>query len=345
MSEGKFARPVVSIVIPVYNVAPYIEECAESLFNQTLKNIQYIFIDDASTDNSVEILEKVISQYPERAFRTTLIKHKENKGVSYTREEGVRQADGEWIIHCDADDVVDSEMYATLFNEAQARDSDILICGYRLFGKDIKDYYMRQGERGMSSQEMLEALMGVDKKGLHGSLCNKLIKRKYWDDISFNRATSFCEDKMTLVDILLKFPNLKIHTIPECFYGYRIRENSLTFRKDEKRTEEILSLIETTENLRDNNPQISENVFNAQIISLLYLFLRHGAPIKEFSKTYGKYQNKIKDNKILNKAEKLHLYFALKGNIPISKFVEECNSRAREIIKKRKYKKRRRKQQ
>ena len=70
---------LVSVIIPVYNVAPFIEQCAQSLFRQTLENVEFIFVDDASPDNSMELLEKCLEQYPARKSRTKLLHHPVNR--------------------------------------------------------------------------------------------------------------------------------------------------------------------------------------------------------------------------------------------------------------------------
>ena len=104
-------NPKVSVIIPVYNVEKYIERCARSLLEQSLKDIEYIFVDDCSPDNSITMLENILKEYPERQPLVKILFHEPNRGLAYTRQEGVDAAKGEYIIHCDSDDWVEPEMY------------------------------------------------------------------------------------------------------------------------------------------------------------------------------------------------------------------------------------------
>ena len=107
--------PKVSVIIPVYNVEKYIEKCARSLFEQTLDDIEYIFIDDCSPDNSMLVLSKVLKSYPKREAQVRIIRNPENKGVAYSRTIGMKAATGEYMIHCDPDDWVDKELYQNMY--------------------------------------------------------------------------------------------------------------------------------------------------------------------------------------------------------------------------------------
>lgn len=123
-------HPKVSIIIPIYNAEPYIEKCAETLFSQTLNDIEYIFVDDCSPDKSIEKLQIVLNKFPHRKNYVKIIKHEINKGVSQTRQDGVDLASGEYIIHCDPDDWVEPDMYEQMYNTAVAENADIVSCNF-----------------------------------------------------------------------------------------------------------------------------------------------------------------------------------------------------------------------
>lgn len=103
--------PKVSIIIPVYGVEKYIERSARSLFEQTLDDIEYLFIDDCTPDKSVEILKRVLEEYPHRKSQVVIHRMEQNSGQAKVREWGMRNATGEYVIHCDSDDWVDMHMY------------------------------------------------------------------------------------------------------------------------------------------------------------------------------------------------------------------------------------------
>lgn len=117
----------VSVIVPVYNVAPYIERCARSLFEQTLESLEILFIDDCSPDNSSEIIEKILEEYPNRVANTKILKNFSNAGQAGVRKRGILAASGRYIIHCDGDDWVDKNLYEDALNAAIKTDADIVI--------------------------------------------------------------------------------------------------------------------------------------------------------------------------------------------------------------------------
>jgi glycosyltransferase involved in cell wall biosynthesis len=122
--------PKISIIIPVFRVEKYIERCVRSLFEQTLDDIEYIFINDCTPDNSMMILSNLIEQYPYRKSQVKIIHHTINKGVSAARNAGLKTATGEYIIHCDSDDWVEKDMYESLYDKAIAEDADMVGCDF-----------------------------------------------------------------------------------------------------------------------------------------------------------------------------------------------------------------------
>ena len=95
----------ISIIVPIYNVEQYIERCARSLFEQTYDDIEYVFVDDCSPDNSLNILYEVLNDYPHRISNVKIIRHIENKGLTAARNSGLEVATGDYIAHCDSDTV------------------------------------------------------------------------------------------------------------------------------------------------------------------------------------------------------------------------------------------------
>ena len=96
--------PKVTVIIPVYGVEKYISRCARSLFEQTLDDIEYIFVDDCTKDNSIGVLQEVLEQYPQRREQTRIVKLLVNSGQAAARKYGMQLATGDYIIHCDGDD-------------------------------------------------------------------------------------------------------------------------------------------------------------------------------------------------------------------------------------------------
>ena len=124
-------QPRLSIIIAVYNCEKYIETCARSLFEQTLDNIEYIFVNDATPDDSLSILEKIIGEYPTRKPLVKIISLEKNGGVSNARRIGIENTTGEYVIHTDSDDWVDIDMFERLYHKAKETDADIVGCNFR----------------------------------------------------------------------------------------------------------------------------------------------------------------------------------------------------------------------
>jgi len=98
---------LVSVIVPIYNVEGYIEKCVRTLFEQTYQNIEYIFVDDCSPDNSVNILEIVLEEYPDRKNQVHIVRHEINKGSASSRNTGLDLVNGEYIMFADSDDYTD----------------------------------------------------------------------------------------------------------------------------------------------------------------------------------------------------------------------------------------------
>ena len=99
-------NPKVSILVPIYGTELYIEKCARTLFEQTYDNIEFIFVNDCTRDNSVNVLKRVLEEYPLRKSQTRIIEHKENKGLAGSRLTGLQNATGEYVWCVDSDDYI-----------------------------------------------------------------------------------------------------------------------------------------------------------------------------------------------------------------------------------------------
>ena len=146
--------PLVSIIVPVYGVERYIARCAVSLFEQTYKEVEYIFVNDATPDKSIEVLRTVMKRYPERAKAVRIVEHPKNKGLSAARNTGLDHAKGDYIWHVDSDDYVATNAVEKWIEVAEKQSADIVICDInivttkgieteRVTYKDKEDYIRR----------------------------------------------------------------------------------------------------------------------------------------------------------------------------------------------------------
>ena len=126
----------VSVIVPIYNVSRFIKRCVESLFNQTLDDVEFIFVNDCTPDDSIDILKKVIADYPDR--NTMIINHEVNKGLPAARNTGLKAASGDYIFHCDSDDFIEPTMLNDLYYTACDDNADIVWCDGILPSKRTK---------------------------------------------------------------------------------------------------------------------------------------------------------------------------------------------------------------
>ena len=212
----------VSVIVPVYKVAEFIERCARSLFEQTLQDIEFIFVDDATPDASIAIMQTVLAEYPNRMKQVKLITHECNKGLPAARNTGLKTALGEYVFHCDSDDFVEPDMLEKLYNTAKDEMVDIVWCDWFLsFEKNER--YMKQPQY----LSAMEALKGMLTGAMKYNVWNKLVKRDLYQihQIKFPDGYGMGED-MTMI-MLFAYAE-KVKYIPHAFYHY-VKLNSNAF--------------------------------------------------------------------------------------------------------------------
>ena len=124
-------NPIISIIIPIYNVEEYIIECLESIYNQTYKNIEVILVDDCGSDNSMNIVKEYLT--PEKHSFTKIIQHQQNKGLSAARNTGIKHATGDYIYFIDSDDFITPNCIESFYNLIQKYNNPEIIFGSATF--------------------------------------------------------------------------------------------------------------------------------------------------------------------------------------------------------------------
>lgn len=134
--------PKVSIIVPCYNVELYVEQCLESLVNQTFKDIEIICVDDCGTDNTMEVVQR----FAVRDKRIKIVKNSENSGLSASRNNGIKHSSAEYIMCCDSDDFYAPDMCAKMYNAITAENADIGICSTNVIYE--ADQHMKKSDDG-----------------------------------------------------------------------------------------------------------------------------------------------------------------------------------------------------
>ena len=219
-------QPKVSIIIPVYNAEKYIEECIHTLLNQTLKECEFIFINDGSKDKSREIIEKYIDT--DKRIR---IINQQNQGVSTARNNGLDIAKGKYIGFVDADDYIEFDMYEKLYNKAIEDNCDIVLSDWKneIDGEFISMNYDFPKNTVLDSEFINENIIPyfLESDTLN-TACNKLYKNKIIKEnkIKFPKDVALGEDGIFNMRVFSKVNTMKY--IDYIGYYYREVEGSAT---------------------------------------------------------------------------------------------------------------------
>lgn len=265
----------VSVIIPIYNVEQYIERCARSLFEQTLENIEFVFVNDCTPDKSIELLNKVIDEYPSRKNQVKIISHLCNKGVASARNTGLNNSTGEYVGWVDPDDWIEVNMFERLFATAKNSGADLVWCDYYINSSIVEVSIQQTTEHPYA---LLDAIM---KEHLMGTLYNKLIRRDLYvnNNLTFLDGVNMAEDANVLLKVLTLSPVIKY--ISESLYHYNINNNnSLTHQKDKKVRQKlqyghIISLVDAVNYLSKLYPtwlKESDMILYKLLAKRLYLF-------------------------------------------------------------------------
>lgn len=229
--------PKVSIIIPVYNVEPYIEDCLQSVMRQTYRGeMECILVDDCGTDNSMEIVQQLVAAYKGPVV-FKIVHHDHNRGLSAARNTGIDVSSGEYVFFLDSDDWISDDCIERLTQPLDLEQYDFVVGHYERDGKDSfvtcpeGEYYKNR-------------LKTRDNSGLPVSACNKLFRKSFLLDrqLLFEVGKVF-EDSIFTFD--LACVERKYYIIDSITYYYRRRENSIIMRKNLNMIMDFVVLFQT----------------------------------------------------------------------------------------------------
>jgi glycosyltransferase involved in cell wall biosynthesis len=243
--------PKVSILVPVYNVSPFIETCARSLFNQTFCDIEFIFVDDASPDDSMDKLNRIIAEYPNKKEQIQLIHNQTNEGPASSRHKALKIACGQYISFIDSDDYIDVDMIETLYNKAITEDADIVVSDI------ILEYpnYQTVVKENLSDNPSNYFVDMLENEVISSFSCNKLFRREFIDQPQFKAPHSlfYFEDRYIMTRLF--FFAKKIVKVDHAFYHYvQYNNQAITKKKGPKHFENIIQFWQLTDEfLKEKN--------------------------------------------------------------------------------------------
>lgn len=272
----------ISVIVPVYNVEKYINNCLNSLINQTKKEIEIIAVNDGSTDNSLNILEEYSKKYPD------LIKviSQENQGLSVARNTGIKNSAGKYIAFVDSDDEIELDLLEKLWEKVVEYPYDVVTC-------NVKCIYPNKSTDILSGLDFCAENLSKSQKNklllnMYVVACNKIYKREL-----FNDTNLLFEPNIWFEDVLFfhkLIPNLKsIAFVNYSGYKYYQRENSITYTYSDKLFDINLVMEKILLYYKSNN------IFAEYKDELEYMYVRYlfATYIKRLAKT--KNREKFKD--------------------------------------------------
>lgn len=296
---GDYMECIITVIVPVYNAEKFLNECLNSILNQTFQNYEVIAINDGSLDNSMSILMEFQEKY-----RNLIVIDKENEGVSATRNLGIKKAKGEYILFIDSDDYIELNMLEKMYQQVIVHRAEIVTAKIAMEDevgnwKSLIKYDYNE-DKYINSNESLRLLwVGV----ISGHVCNKLIKKDLFlmNNIEFPVGLLY-EDTPIVIKL---FNCIKRQAfVNKELYHYVQRENSITKINSLKAINDQLQAIDLIENKYNHKIESSYKEYQIFLVNQLYYnySLRKGMDLslidrkeyKNYEKKFKSYLNKVR---------------------------------------------------
>ena len=239
----------VSILVPIYNVEKFFSRCLESLFNQTYQNIEYVFVNDCTPDNSMVVLQNFMEKYPSRAKLVRIIENTNNCGIAIVRNTLIKNATGDYVLFVDSDDWIEEDMVEKLVDKAIQTDADVVGC----------DYYEDYPNKAVLCKQhyptdRIEAMKAMTLLKIKGVLWKLLIRHDLIvkNNLSFIPEIHFGEDYIFCCKLF--FYAKSISNVDEALYHYvQYNPNNYCSSNSDKRIQSFAKAIKTVETFYREN--------------------------------------------------------------------------------------------
>lgn len=319
-------KPIVSVIVPVYNVQDYVNECVESLVNQTLTELEIILIDNGSQDGSSDIIQG----YAKNDSRIRIIKLEKNQGMPRARNIGLEVATGEYIAFVDSDDACDLTMYEKLYHQAQRFDADVVTCNVLRFERDWHKGYDHHPEAWYAETDKAMPITSCPEQFMEQAAWAKLLRHSYIKSLpyKFTDGSVCCEDVPACTHIFLGTNRIAI--VNEALYFYRNRPTSLSNKMNKQYTHDFVWAMQ------QQNTIIAQKGFHDEftfgyIVEMRFLLANHILSKMREEDVPDYFENM---NKVFKREDERYLehYFSV---FPLSKVLFDgiCNSDTRVYTK------------
>lgn len=255
----------VSIIIPVYNVAPYIKRCLTSALNQTYQNIDIILVDDCGTDNSMDIANQVIQNHP-NGKNVKVITHEFNRGLSGARNTGIKKAEGDYIYFLDSDDEISLNCIELLIEPALKYKTDFVIGDYESIGSRPCSIILKLATGNIFTNE--EILEHFRNSNWYLMAWNKLINKNFLinKDLYFEEGIIH-EDDLWSFKLACEASSMSI--VCSKTYKYYFRDNSIMSQVNLKSCNSRIQIIEFINNYILKFNRLSNNATVYNIVEII----------------------------------------------------------------------------
>lgn len=288
---------IVSIIIPLYNVEDYVKISLNSAFNQTVDNIEYILVDDCSTDRTMEVVNRLIKENS-HSGRVRIVCHEKNKGLSAARNTGMKYANGDYVFFMDSDDEITPNCIEKHYEVLKNSDADFTIANTRLEG--AKSIHIKQISEKVKDLPLITSYL---KRMWSTSAWNKLYRKSFLckNELIFQEGLLH-EDILWSYKVASKAQ--KAALVVEATYIYKVRANSITTHKNNfRKIESLLFILRTIHADWENGNIPLEykkcyfNYIDFWRLNAALLLLNYDGSYKECNNYYSQIVKVVKDGK------------------------------------------------
>ncbi len=277
-------KPILSIIVPVYNEEEHLNKCIDSILSQTYDSYEVILVDDGSTDSSSALCDKYTDNPNVKVI------HKSNGGAISARKVGVKTAIGEYIGFVDSDDWIESDMFLLLMNNAVMHNADIVTCGYYLDGI-VSTRIVSATEKNTvldnvnSNSTFLSGILATgfdwaNNRNITPSLCNKVFRKENIEQVfeKIDERIVWYEDTVAVLTAVLDCKCIVL--IPEILYHYRQNISSITHRTNRGILQNYVYTFNELERISEEHEGILDNQIPFFALSAARLALEVGFGVK-----------------------------------------------------------------
>lgn len=312
-------NPLVSIIVPVYNVEKYLKKCIQSIINQTYENLEIILVDDGSSDNS----GKICDEFAQKDSRIKVI-HKPNGGQADARNKALDIMSGEWVSFVDSDDFIDKFHIKNLYLQAIKNNSDICVCGFKIVNEDYKTIRSIKVKFNDSLNSNLAFKYSLNSK-IDPSFCNKIFKSSLFKSARFVKGIYY-EDRELIHRIFYKADRVSFLDSESYFYLERVGSTMNHINK--KKIDDRFVMISLVKDFLEKEAVLEKYQKDFIICYLLNVYMSASYQIARCSRDY---KNDIrylfsKSDKELFSFKNIFLLFNIDIKKMIALFILKINS-------------------